>query len=105
MQPIGQALGGVLLSPLVDSFGRRRMLMLLLALFAVATLSSVFVTDVTGFAATRFVAGMLGGGLLPAAASLVADIASLKRRAALVGANRVYAEATAFRPHPHGENR
>jgi MFS family permease len=85
VQPIGQALGGLLLSPLVDRFGRKRMLVALLALFAVATLQSVFATSVTGFAVTRFIAGMLGGGLLPAAASLVADISSVQRRSTMVG--------------------
>ncbi len=85
VQPIGQALGGLLLSPLSDRFGRKRMLVALLALFSVATLQSVFATSVTGFAVTRFIAGMLGGGLLPAAASLVADISSIKRRSTMVG--------------------
>lgn len=85
VQPIGQALGGLFLSPLVDRFGRKRMLMVLLAAFAVATLMSVFATSITSFSITRFIAGVLGGGLLPAAASLVADISSLKRRSAMVG--------------------
>ena len=85
VQPIGQALGGLLLSPLADRFGRKRILVALLALFSVATLQSVFATSVTGFAVTRFMAGMLGGGLLPAAASLVADVSSFKRRSSMVG--------------------
>ncbi|MBB4633363.1 MFS transporter [Sphingosinicella soli] len=85
MQPIGQALGGVLLSPLVDAYGRKRTLMVLLALLSAVTLLSVFVSSVAEFAATRFVAGMLGGGLLPAVASLVADISPIKRRSAMVG--------------------
>ncbi|CAG9271529.1 4-hydroxybenzoate transporter [Paraburkholderia unamae] len=84
-QPIGQALGGLLLSPLADHFGRKRVLIALLALFSVATLQSVFATSVTGFAVTRFIAGVAGGGLLPAAASLVADISSIKRRSTMVG--------------------
>ncbi|MBP7334279.1 MFS transporter [Niveispirillum sp.] len=84
-QPIGQALGGLLLAPLIDKFGRKRMLLMLLALFAVATLLSVFASSVTSFAATRFIAGVLGGGLLPAVASLVADISSIKRRSSMVG--------------------
>ncbi len=85
LQPMGQAIGGLLLSPLADHFGRKRMLIALLALFSVATLQSVFATSVFGFGATRFIAGMLGGGLLPAAASLVADISSVKRRSTMVG--------------------
>ncbi len=85
LQPMGQAIGGLLLSPLADHFGRRRMLIALLTLFSVATLQSVFATSVFGFGATRFIAGMLGGGLLPAAASLVADISSVKRRSTMVG--------------------
>lgn len=85
MQPIGQALGGLLLSPLADHFGRKRVLIALLALFSVATLQSVFAASVTGFAVTRFITGVAGGGLLPAAASLVADISSIRRRSTLVG--------------------
>lgn len=85
LQPMGQAIGGLLLSPLADHFGRKRMLIALLALFSVATLQSVFATSVFGFGATRFIAGMLGGGLLPAAASLVTDISSVKRRSTMVG--------------------
>jgi MFS family permease len=84
-QPIGQALGGLLLSALADHFGRKRMLVVLLALFAVATLQSVFATSVTGFAVTRFIAGMMAGGLLPTTASLVADISSIKHRSTMVG--------------------
>lgn len=84
-QPIGQAVGGLLLSPLVDRFGRKRMLLIMLTGFALATLTSVFATSVTSFAVTRFAAGMLAGGLLPAAGSLVADISTLKRRSAMVG--------------------
>ena len=79
------SLGGLLLSPLADRFGRRRSLVVLLALFGVATFLSVFATNVTGFAVTRFLAGALGGALLPSAASLVADISSIKRRSAMVG--------------------
>ena len=85
LQPMGQAIGGLLLSPLADHFGRKRMLIALLALFSVATLQSVFAGSITTFGATRFIAGMLGGGLLPAAASLVADISSVKRRSTMVG--------------------
>lgn len=85
LQPMGQAIGGLLLSPLADQFGRKRMLIALLALFSVATLQSVFATSITSFGATRFIAGMLGGGLLPAAASLAADISSIKRRSTMVG--------------------
>lgn len=84
-QPIGQAAGGLLLSPFVDRFGRKRMLLIMLAGFALATLTSVFATSVSSFALTRFAAGMLAGGLLPAAGSLVADISTLKRRSAMVG--------------------
>lgn len=85
VQPIGQALGGLLLSPLADRFGRKRSLVVLLILFGIATFLSVLATDVTGFAVTRFLAGALGGALLPTAASLVADISSVKRRSAMVG--------------------
>ncbi len=85
LQPMGQAIGGLLLSSLADHFGRKRMLIALLALFSIATLMSVFATSVAGFGATRFIAGVLGGGLLPAAASLAADISSIKRRSTLVG--------------------
>jgi MFS family permease len=85
LQPMGQAIGGLLLSPLADHFGRKRMLIALLALFSVATLQSVFASSITTFGATRFIAGMLGGGLLPAAASLVADISSIKHRSTMVG--------------------
>ena len=85
VQPIGQALGGLLLSPLADRLGRRRSLVLLLALFGIATFLSVFASSVTEFAVTRFLAGALGGALLPSAASLVADISPVRRRSAMVG--------------------
>lgn len=85
MQPLGQALGGLFLSPLADRLGRKRALIVVLALFGLATFLSVFATSVAGFAFTRFVAGALGGALLPCAASLVADISPIKRRSAMVG--------------------
>ncbi|MFC3051417.1 MFS transporter [Kordiimonas pumila] len=84
-QPIGQAIGGLLLSPLIDRYGRKQMIIVLLALFSIATLLSVFTTSVVDFAVTRFVAGLLGGGLLPAAASLVADVSSKRWRSTMVG--------------------
>jgi MFS family permease len=85
VQPIGQALGGLFLSPLADRLGRKRALIVLLALFAIATFLSVFASSIGSFAVTRFLAGAFGGALLPAAASLVADIAPLRRRSAMVG--------------------
>ncbi len=85
LQPMGQAVGGLLLSPLADHFGRRRVLIALLALFSAATFQSAFAGSISTFGATRFVAGILGGGLLPAAASLVADVSSVKRRSTMVG--------------------
>lgn len=85
VQPLGQALGGLLLSPLADRFGRKPSLLVLLVLFAVATFLSTLADSLTSFAVMRFVSGALGGALLPTVASLVADIAPLKRRAAMVG--------------------
>lgn len=59
---IGQVIGGFLLAPLGDRFGRRYAMLLGLGIAGVATLSGAYVTQYSIMLAVRFVAG-LGLGL------------------------------------------
>ncbi len=86
VQLVGSALGTFVIGPIADRLGRRPALLTSLGLFGLATLASVGCSNTTTFNVTRFMAGFLGGGLMPIAVSLVADVVPRRWRGALIGA-------------------
>lgn len=86
-QTLGQAVGAFVFSPLADRCGRKLMLFVCLLLYGLATVGSVFNTDLAQFSALRLVGGALAGALMPITVSLVADVSPLKWRATFIGAS------------------
>ena len=58
---IGLALGQFLFGPLSDAFGRKRMGLIILCIFFLATLSGVFASNLILFLCIRFIQGFTGG--------------------------------------------
>lgn len=82
---VGMAIGSVVLGMAADRLGRNRVVLAATALFAAATLALPLVaTDVEGFLATRFVAGLGLGGVTPVVISIIASNTSARARALAV---------------------
>ena len=71
---IGWAVGGVFLGSLADYFGRRRILMLSIALVAGSTALAALSQSWWHLASVRFITGVGIGGLWAAGAALVAEV-------------------------------
>jgi MFS family permease len=70
----GWAAGGVLFGPICDRFGRRRVLMLTMLLYALGTASCAFVTDMWQLVACRLIASLGIGGEWAAGSAMVAEV-------------------------------
>jgi MFS transporter, AAHS family, 4-hydroxybenzoate transporter len=80
----GMAFGAMLLSPLADRFGRRRMLVVSLFILGVATLAATGSPGPVQVAAWRTLAGCGLGAVVPITIAIVADIAPAARRVTIV---------------------
>lgn len=81
---LGLMLGALVFSPIADRIGRKRIVVLSTAWFAVATLATIFAHDTTTLIAIRFVTGLGLGGAMPNAVALTAEYSPHRRRATLV---------------------
>ena len=70
---IGLALGQFLLGPLSDAFGRKRMGLIILCVFFLATLSGIFASNLMLFLCIRFVQGFTAGGIIVIAKAFAGD--------------------------------
>jgi AAHS family 4-hydroxybenzoate transporter-like MFS transporter len=70
---VGTVLGSFIVGPAADRFGRRRMLIVALAVTSVFTLCCAFVHSATTLAALRFVGGLGMGGAIPPVAAIAAE--------------------------------
>ena len=80
----GLMFGALLFSPIADRIGRKRLLLLSTAWFAVGTLATVLAQDTTELIAIRFLTGLGLGGAMPNAVALAAEYSPHRRRATLV---------------------
>ncbi|HTU67434.1 MAG TPA: MFS transporter [Steroidobacteraceae bacterium] len=71
---IGWAVGGVIFGPISDRFGRKRVLMITMLLYAVGTASCAFVTDMWQLVLCRIVASLGIGGEWAAGSAMVAEV-------------------------------
>ncbi|HEV7609449.1 MAG TPA: MFS transporter [Steroidobacteraceae bacterium] len=71
---LGWAAGGVLFGPISDRFGRRRVLMITMVLYAVGTASCAFVTEMWQLIAFRLIASLGIGGEWAAGSAMVAEV-------------------------------
>lgn len=70
---IGLALGQFLFGPLSDAFGRKRMGLIILCIFFLATLSGVFASNLILFLCIRFIQGFTAGGIIVIAKAFAGD--------------------------------
>jgi len=71
---VGWAAGGVIFGPISDRFGRKRVLMLTMLLYALGTASCAFVTDMWQLVLCRIVASLGIGGEWAAGSAMVAEV-------------------------------
>jgi AAHS family 4-hydroxybenzoate transporter-like MFS transporter len=81
----GMAVGGLGLAPMADRFGRKRMIIVAIALMAVAMYVSSYSTSVAMLAGIRFFVGIGIGTVLACIAAIAARIAPAKHRNFAVG--------------------
>lgn len=81
---LGTMLGAIFLGTLADRIGRPRMIAICVALFSIFTALTGFTNDPVSFSATRFIAGLGIGGVLPIATAQMSEFAPAKLRARLV---------------------
>jgi AAHS family 4-hydroxybenzoate transporter-like MFS transporter len=81
----GSLVGAFLLGRLSDRFGRRRILLISVAMFAVCSLATPLVGSVGELVAIRFLTGVGLGGALPSAIALTSEYTPLRSRGAVVG--------------------
>lgn len=81
---VGMAVGSILLGALSDRIGRRRTILLCVALFGAATLLTGSARNVPELIGLRFLTGLGIGGVLPSLNTLVAEYAPERRRNLLV---------------------
>ena len=71
---LGWAAGGVIFGPISDRFGRKRVLMLTMLLYALGTASCAFVTEMWQLVLCRIVASLGIGGEWAAGSAMVAEV-------------------------------
>jgi len=71
---LGWAAGGVIFGPICDRFGRKRVLMLTMLLYALGTASCAFVTEMWQLVLCRIVASLGIGGEWAAGSAMVAEV-------------------------------
>lgn len=81
----GMAAGGLLVAPMADRFGRRKLIIASLVMMATAMFGSAFATSITELVASRFLVGVGIGTVLATMAALTAEYAPAKHRTFAVG--------------------
>lgn len=82
---LAQLIAAPFMGSLADRYGRRPLILLSLAAFAVANIGFLLVSSTTGFIIVRVLEGALTAGLFPAAMGVVADTVPENQRARWVG--------------------
>jgi MFS family permease len=77
---LGWAAGGVIFGPICDRFGRKRVLMMTMVLYAVGTASCAFVTEMWQLVIFRIVASLGIGGEWAAGSAMVAEVVPEDKR-------------------------
>jgi len=83
-QAIGLILGPLIVTPLADRFGRKRVLLGSVAAFGLLTLATVWTRTMIEVAVLRGLAGIFLSAAIPASSALLADWAPARWRAALI---------------------
>jgi AAHS family 4-hydroxybenzoate transporter-like MFS transporter len=81
---LGSAVGSLLLAPLADRWGRKRLIVYATAVIGLFTLACSFATSLGMLEALRFCSGLGLGAAVPNAIALVSEYAPARRRIGLV---------------------
>ncbi|MDT7562376.1 MAG: transporter, family, 4-hydroxybenzoate transporter [Pseudonocardiales bacterium] len=81
----GSLVGALLLGRLGDRFGRRRVLLISVAVFTGCSLATALVGSVAGLVVVRFLTGIGLGGALPSAIALTSEYTPRRSRGTVVG--------------------
>ncbi|QGZ66213.1 MFS transporter [Paraburkholderia acidisoli] len=84
LQQLALLIGTLASGPLLDRFGRRRVMLVAMPIFALLTIATSQVTTVFELVAMRFVAALFFSSLIPSVITLAAEFAPAKYRAAAV---------------------
>lgn len=84
LQQLALLIGTLASGPLLDRFGRRRVMLVAMPIFALLTIATSQVTTVFELVALRFVAALFFSSLIPSVITLAAEFAPAKYRAAAV---------------------
>lgn len=76
----GMALGSLFLSPLADTFGRRRILMVTLGMMILGTLWTALSGDMVGLIASRILTGLGVGAMIGIIVPMSSEFANAKRK-------------------------
>jgi len=80
----GLMIGALLLGPLADRIGRKRIIILSTLAFGICALATAFVHDVNALLAIRFLTGLGLGGVMPNAVAMTSEFNPRRRRATMV---------------------
>jgi MFS transporter, AAHS family, 4-hydroxybenzoate transporter len=80
----GLMIGALVLGPVADRIGRRRIVIVCTAIFGIGTLSTVLASDVSSLLVIRFLTGLGLGGAMPNAVALTSEFSPQRRRATLI---------------------
>ena len=80
----GLMIGALLMGPLADRIGRRKIIMFSTLAFGLFTFATAFVNDVNSLLAVRFLTGLGLGGAMPNAIAMTSEFNPRRRRATMV---------------------
>jgi AAHS family 4-hydroxybenzoate transporter-like MFS transporter len=81
---VGLMVGYLLLSPLSDRFGHRRLMLISTTAFGLLTLATVFVTSVPQLVVLRLLTGIALGSVIPSAVAITTEYSPKRLRASFV---------------------
>jgi len=81
---VGMALGAFFIAPLADSYGRRKLVLYSVIVFAILTVATAYATTLPVLVILRFLTGVGLGGAMPNAIAITAEFSPAKWRAWIV---------------------
>jgi AAHS family 4-hydroxybenzoate transporter-like MFS transporter len=82
--PIGLAVGALLVGPMSDRYGRKKLLMTSVAWFGLFSVFSAFAPDVVSLSVLRFLTGLGLGAAMPNTTTLLSEYVPERSRSALI---------------------
>jgi AAHS family 4-hydroxybenzoate transporter-like MFS transporter len=84
--PLGLAIGALMVGPLSDRFGRKKLLLASIAVFGTFSLLSAFSNNVVTLSALRFLTGLGLGAAMPSTTTLLSEYVPERSRSTLLAA-------------------